>query len=91
MSESNKEFLALKWGTLKSWNFKNPKILELLDEYDDIGSSVSAMMQKDTDRQKEIICEIIDLVDTDVIHNDWSGFDMTKEQAKDYVMNYGLD
>ena len=82
--------LTLKWGTLKSWNFSNSeKGAELLKEYNKIGSSFSAMMQRDTPRQKEIICELIDLCDGDTIYLDWDGKDVSKQEAKDYVMNYG--
>ena len=82
-------YLVLKWGTMKSWNFANSdKGIELLKEYRKIGSSVSAMMQNDTPRQKEIICELIDLCDGDTIHLDWDGKDVSKEEAKEYVLNY---
>lgn len=61
--EKNNDYLLLKWGTLKGWCFKNsPKAFEALKEYKEIGSSFSAMMQKDTPRQKELICIMIDNV-----------------------------
>lgn len=81
--------LTLKWGTLKSWHFESEKCLKLCEEYDQIGSSFSAMSQKDTQRQKEIICELIDECDGDTIYLDWDGKDVSKQEAKDYVMNYG--
>ena len=81
--------LTLKWGTLKSWDFEGcEKGIELLKEYSEIGSSFSAMCQRDTKRQKEIICELIDLVDSDKIYLDWSGKEVSKEEAKEYVLNY---
>jgi len=87
--KENETYLTLKWGTLKSWNFSNSeKGIELLKEYRQIGSSCSAMMQHDTQRQKEIICELIDLCDGDTIYLDWDGVDVSKQEAKDYVMNY---
>lgn len=82
--------LTLKWGTLKSWNFTGEKQKELIREYGEIGSSFSAMMQKDTPRQKEIICELIDLCGGDTIFLDWDGKDVSKQEAKDYVNNYNL-
>ena len=85
----NENHLTLKWGTLKSWNFSDSeKGSELLKEYKKIGSSLSAMAQHDTPRQKEIICELIDLCDGDTIYSDWDGKDVPKEEAKEYVMNY---
>lgn len=91
MEKENNDYLLLKWGTLKAWNFKNsPEALEALKEYQSIGSSISAMAQKDTPRQKELICIMIDKVNGSV-SSDWTGEDWTnnRQAAKDYVMNYG--
>jgi len=85
--------LTLKWGTLKAWDFTgSEKGVELLKEYNNIGSSMSALMQKDTPRQKEIICELIDLCDNpEGIFLDWDGVYTTKEEAKKYVLSYGVE
>lgn len=83
--------LTLKWGTLKSYHIDSPEGKQLLDEYNEIGSSLSCAMQKDTPRQKEIICELIDLCDGDTIYLEWDGVDASKEDAKGYVMDYGTD
>lgn len=85
-TQSNR--LTLKWGTLKSWHFESKECHKLMKEYHKIGSSFSAMAQKDTPRQKEIICELIDLCDGDTIFLDWDGKEVSKQKAKDYVMNY---
>jgi hypothetical protein len=83
------EHLSLKWGTLKGWNFaENKKAIDLFDRYVDLGASMSAMAQRDTPEQKQIICDLIDAIDGEIT-NDWSGEVMTKEQAKEYVMTYG--
>ena len=86
-------YLTLKWGTLKSWDFSDsPKGKKLLKEYHSIGSSCSCMLQKDTDRQKEIIIELIKLSnDPEGIMLDWTGKYVTKEQAIEYVKTYGKD
>lgn len=81
-----KDHLTLKWGTLKSWSFHSEKGLELLKEYNGIGSSMSAMMQKDTPRQKEIICELIDEGNFTEVYLDWDGKNVSKDEAKKYVM-----
>lgn len=81
--------VILKWGTLKGWNIKGSKEAKaLLEEYFDIGSCVSTMMQRDTTRQKEIICELIDLCTAKTIYMDWDGKRVSKEEAKKYVMEY---
>ena len=86
--EQQVNYLTLKWGTLKSWRFDSEKGKELLTEYVELGASFSAMAQNDTPRQKEIICELIDLSDGDTIYLDWDGKDVSKEEAKKYVMEY---
>lgn len=86
---SNK--LSLKWGTLKSWNFEGSgKGTTLLNEYNDIGSCASAMIQNDTERQKQIICELIELCDDGMVYLDWEGLYVSTQEAKDYVLNYTL-
>lgn len=83
------EYLTLKWGTLKAWNFTSEAARELLREYGEIGSSMSAAAQKDTPRQKAIICALIDACSAPTIHLDWHGKDVSKDEAKRYVMEYG--
>jgi len=64
--------LTLKWGTLKRWDFTNSeKGNALLKEYAEIGHSAGAMTQDDTPRQKEIICELIDLCEDGTVYLDW--------------------
>lgn len=88
--EDSQNYLTLKWGTLKSWDFTNSeKGQELLKEYGEIGQVASAACQRDTQRQKEIICELIDLCDGDTIYLDWDGKDVPKNEAKEYVLGYG--
>jgi hypothetical protein len=89
--EKNKEkdHLILKWGTLKGWNFNSEKGKKLLKEYFDIGSNMSAIMQKDTKRQKKIICELIDEGDFEKVYLDWEGKNVSKKEAKKYVIEYG--
>lgn len=81
------EYLTLKWGTLKGWNIESEDTLAILNRWAELGYSMSAMMQRDTDEQKKIICELIDAIDGP-IENDWTGKEMMKEEAKEYVLNY---
>lgn len=83
------DHLTLKWGTLKSWSFHSDKAIALLKEYNEIGSCTSAMLQHDTGRQKEIICELIDECNGEIF-NDWEGTTMTKDEAKKYVREYSI-
>lgn len=83
------EHLSLKWGTLKSWHIKSEAGQAALKRYFDEGVSMSAAMQRDTDTQREAVCDLIDAVDCAEIYNDWSGEAMTKDEAKRYVREYG--
>lgn len=83
------EHLTLKWGTLKSWNVESEAATAALKKYFDAPVSMSAMAQRDTDEQKEAICELINAIDAEYIYNDWSGEEMSKDQAKQYVREYG--
>ena len=89
-NQEDKGYLLLKWGTLKGWGHRTQKAKDAMREYIDIGVSMSTMMQKDTPRQKELICIMIDECQGSVM-NDWDGTDYTndKQKAKDYIMNYG--
>lgn len=85
----SKNELTLKWGTLKGWNFTNSKEgIELLKEYGKIGSSLSVMAQNDTPRQKEIICELIDLCEDGTVYLDWDDKEVSNKEAKKYVLEY---
>ena len=82
------DYLVLKWGTLKRWNFNSARGQELTQQYFDLGHSASARTQKDTPEQKRLICELIDECGAETIHLDWEGKDVSKDEAKRYVMEY---
>jgi hypothetical protein len=84
----SKNYILLKFGTLKGWNLDNEKALAHLERYAAIGMSMSVMAQQDTDEQKEILCELIRCHDGD-IKNDWDGKHYTKDEAIEYIQNYG--
>ena len=80
--------IALKWGTLKGWDVEEEsEILRKINEFLK-GAPVSCMADKPDETRKKLLCEIIDMVDGE-IENDWTGEPLTKDQAKEYVMNYG--
>lgn len=86
-----KESLSLKWGSIKGWTIHNPETLKLLQQWHELGVSMSAIAHHDTPEQKELVCKIIDAVDCEKIYMDWDGEYVSKEKAKEYVMNYGKD
>ena len=89
MGEKNvSESLLLKWGTIKGWELTTEKSKGIVKRYIDSGVSYGAAQQRDTPEQKQMICELIDAIDGE-IENDWTGETMTKDEAKDYVLNYG--
>lgn len=82
------ESLLLKWGTLKGWDLTHEATKAAAQRYADFGMSMGAAQQRDTPEQKEALCALIDVLDG-TIHNDWSGEEMTKDEAKAYVRDYG--
>lgn len=85
------DYLALKWGTLKAYDLKSDQAKSALTALFEAGPrQQSAMLQADTQDQKKALCALIDAVNCDTIRNDYSGDDMTKEQAKRYVLEYRL-
>ena len=83
------EELTLKWGTLKGWELgDNEAARAAAQRYADGGMSMSAMAQRDTPEQKQALCDLIDAINGP-IWNDWAGAEMTKDEAKKYVLEYG--
>lgn len=86
---TEQDYILLKWGTLKGYCLENsPEAFEACKKYHELGASFSAMMQKDTEKQKELLFEMIDKVNG-YVQNDWTGeiYD-NKEDAKNYIRNY---
>jgi len=85
---TKENYLTLKWGTLKSWNFTgNEEATKLLERYFKIGSSWSAMKHRDTPEQKDIICKLIDLTPGEICL-EWDDRYVSQEEAKKYVRSY---
>ena len=88
MSEQ-KDSLTLKWGSLKAWSVHTPEARELVQKWFDLGVSDSAICHHDTPEQKELVCQLIDVMDIDSVCLDWDGIWVSKEDAKTYVRLYG--
>lgn len=88
--------LTLKWGTLKGWHFKslgedgegNPALNKAIERFNELGSSGGAMQQDRSGEHNEILCEIIDAADLTEVYIDWDDKNITKEEAKEYILNY---
>lgn len=83
------ESLTLKWGTLKGWNVETKASIAALHKYASYGMSMCTMAQRDTLEQKDALCELIDAVDCKTICLDWEGKNVSKDEAKRYVREYG--
>ena len=84
------DHITLQWGTLKAWSLNSDKGRELFRKYHALGFSLSGITQKDTPEQKELICQMIDECDAETIYLGWDGVHVSKDEAKRYVMEYGL-
>ena len=78
--------LTLKWGSVKAWNIETEDAEAALQKWADLGLSMSAMMRKDSPEQKQALIEAIDFFDE--IWLDWEGKKVSKQEAKDYIINY---
>ena len=81
--------LTLKWGTVKGWDLKSAEAVAALQKWADFGRSASAMMQKYSPEQQQALLEAIDLMDE--IWLDWEGKQVSREEAKEYILNYGKE
>ena len=81
--------LLLKWGTVKGWNFDDveSEAFQRLKKYLE-NAPASCITDHPDEERKKLLCEVIDMMDGE-IQEDWGGEMLSKEQAKDYVMNYG--
>lgn len=84
------EYLLLKWGSVKGWSVEptNTAAMDALERYHAAPVSMSAAMQRDTPEQKQAVLDLIDAVDGKIT-NDWDGKTYTKDEAKQYVNDYG--
>lgn len=81
------EHLLLKWGTLKAWKIESPDTLAKLQAFAELGMSGGSAQQVMTEAHKVALCELINAIDGPIT-NDWTDENMTKDQAKAYVMEY---
>jgi hypothetical protein len=79
--------LTLKWGTVKGWSIESDEAAAALKKWADFGVSMSAMAHKDSPEQKQALLDAIDHMDE--IWLGWENKKVTREEAKEYVRNYG--
>ena len=82
-----KNILFLKWGTVKGWELDTDEAKAALQKWADYGVSISAMEQKDGPEQKQALIDAIDFMDE--IWLDWERKQVSREEAKEYIRNYG--
>lgn len=82
-----KESLLLKWGTVKGWNNIRPENQPLLEEYMS-DAPLSCAADHPDEARKALLCKLIDKINGE-IWNDWDGVILTKDAAKNYILNYG--
>jgi hypothetical protein len=83
-----KDYVTLKWGTVKSCSIRNEQTWELMQAYLNQGSNVSAMLHEDTPEQKELLCRVLESIGEPVFL-EWDGRYVSVEEAKNYILTYG--
>lgn len=81
--------LTLKWGTVKGWKLETEDARAALQKWHDYGVSISAIAQRDSPEQQQALLDAIDYFDD--IWLDWEGKQVSREEAKEYIRNYGKD
>ena len=81
--------ITLKWGSLKAWDIQTPAARDILRRWAELGTNASAMLHHDTAEQKALLCALIDASDVETVYLDWDGKDVSKDEAKAYIMGYG--
>lgn len=84
-----KNVLILKWGSVKGWELATDEAVAAMHKWASYGTCLSAACQRDTPEQKQALLEAIDLMDE--IWLDWHNVQVTREEAKEYILNYGTD
>jgi len=86
-----RETLRLKWGSVKGWDNLSDSGAAALQKWADLGTSMSAATHPRTDEHKAALCDAIDVIagNGGMIWNDWNGAEMSADDAKRYVMEYG--
>jgi hypothetical protein len=81
------ESLCLKFGTVKSWTLDpDGNAAPIMAEY--IARFCGVQGQIRSPEQQEMLCKLIDSLSTEDIVGDWDGKIMSKDDAKNYVINY---
>lgn len=81
--------ITLKWGSVKGWHIETDEAKAALQRWADFGVSMSAITQRDTPEQKQALIDALDYFDEFWL--DWEGKEVTRDEAKDYILNYGKE
>ena len=57
-----KDYIWLKWHTLKVVQYSTTAQFDALKRYHDGGVNMSAMLQENTPAQKQALCDLIDAI-----------------------------
>jgi HD-like signal output (HDOD) protein len=87
MNSEKKDYVTLKWGTVKSYNIQNKETWAIMEKYLDAGVSASAMTQRDTNEQKELLCQVLESIG-EPVYLEWYAKYVSVEEAKEYIRNY---
>ncbi|PYS92493.1 MAG: hypothetical protein DMF62_00360 [Acidobacteria bacterium] len=79
--------LTLKWGSAKAWDLETEEARVAIQKWADHGVSMSAMMQQSSPEQKQCLIDALDFMDE--IWLAWEGKKVSKEEAKQYLLDYG--
>ena len=83
------DYLTLKFGWLKSWRLTDQRTPALAKELVNLAASYRRKFIYPTQKERMILCKIIDAAKIKKVFLDWDGIYVSKSEAKKYILNYG--
>ena len=85
---SDTDYICLKYGTLKSWRIvSSPEAKAALERW--VAFCEEATQEESTDEQRDLLCRLIQASNAPCIYLEWTGREVTRESAMEYVRSYG--
>jgi hypothetical protein len=84
--KQERDYISLKWGTLKYWDLKTEKARAFLSDYLERNPKVN--VQDGSEKTKQFVCDLIDACNAKKICLEWEAIDVSKTKAKKYVMEW---
>jgi len=79
--------ITLRFGTVKTWLLDGKEARDALQKWADHGINIGIVSHKDTPEQQQDLLNALEFMDK--IWLDWHEVEVTKEEARKYILDYG--